>query len=126
MTNVFHFWGRGGGRNISPTISCPAPGAFLGWSIVDLSVYIHKYSPVALQYPLGPVCDWPDVIDCTMGTTPRPTTPSPCNCEPWQDCNQARGSPKQSGYGLLVVSIHTCGTHIEKSKTVYKTTVSPD
>ena len=40
------------------------------------------------QYPFGPVCDWPDVIDCEMGTTPGPTTASPCNCEPWQDCNE--------------------------------------
>jgi hypothetical protein len=59
-----------------------------------LSIYdwpiSYLYPPIAVQYPLGPVCDWPEVIDCTMGTTPSPTTAPPCNCEPWQDCNQAR------------------------------------
>jgi hypothetical protein len=80
---------RGRGEGVGalwgqPGFTYTSPLSFYDWP------KFYLYPPIAVQYPLGPVCDWPEVIDCTMGTTPSPTTAPPCNCEPWQDCNQAR------------------------------------
>jgi len=33
----------------------------------------------SIQYPIGPVCNWPNTIDCDNGGVP-------CDCLPWQSC----------------------------------------
>ena len=40
---------------------------------------------VTFQYPLGPVCDWPDIIDCTL------TCPEDAECQGNDDCGQCSG-----------------------------------
>ena len=40
---------------------------------------------VTYQYPLGPVCDWPDIIDCTL------TCPEDAECQANSDCDQCDG-----------------------------------
>ena len=40
---------------------------------------------VRYQYPVGPVCDWPSAIDCTL------TCPETAQCQENSDCNDCDG-----------------------------------
>jgi len=41
----------------------------------------------AIQWPIGPVCNWPTTIDCDNGNVP-------CDCLPWQSCINGLCSPQ--------------------------------
>ena len=68
---------------------------------------------VTFQYPVGPVCNWPNIIDCTLTCSEDDecqensdcslcsggycnmdcgcTYPTPCQCSSDQDCDQFDG-----------------------------------
>jgi len=40
-----------------------------------------------IQWPIGPVCNWPTTIDCDNGEVP-------CDCQPWQSCVNGKCTPQ--------------------------------